>query len=208
MDTNEPAVRTIIDRDSLPKRFPTHLHDPEFWEHLGRAIASFGFLEDTLRRAYLVFTGTTLVALEEAEQEVKKWGAKLESIMTMQLWNLAKDFESAVNANPNSSTVNINELVADIKKAAELRNILCHGSWMLPDNEGRSLPRFSKKDRATGKIVQFADKIGIEHLSQVQAHVTDLICSVIDTVTHMGYQFPGGAGPGRQFYDRQKRSDI
>lgn len=208
MDANEPAIRTIVDRDSLPRRFPTHRHAPEFWEHLGRAIASFGFLEDTLRRAYLVFTGTTPVAPEEGEQEVKKWGAKLEKIMTMQLWNLAKEFEGAVNANPNGSIANIDELVADIKKAAELRNILCHGSWMLPDNEGKSLPRFSKKDRATGKIVQFADKIGIEYLSQVQAHVTDLICSVIDTVTHMGYQFPGGAGAGKEFYDRQKRSDI
>lgn len=76
---------------------------------------------------------------------------------------------------------------------------------MLPDNEGKSLPRFSKKDRATGGIVQFADKIGIEYLSQVQAHVTDLICSVIDTVTHMGYQFPGSAGPGKPIWQSDKR---
>ena len=200
MGDDEPVTRTIIDRERLPKMFPTHRHDPEFWEQLGRAIASFGFLEDTLKKAYFSFTGTTPVAPEDAERAVEQWGKKLEKIMIMQLWNLAKEFESAANANPNNSTENISELVADLKKAAELRNILCHGSWMLPDNEGKSLPRFSKIDRATGEVVQFADKIGIEYLSQVRAHVTELICSVIDTVTHMGYQFPGGAGPGKPIW--------
>lgn len=202
MAENNEVNRAIVDRENLPAMFPTHRHTPEFWEHLGRAIASFGFLEDTLKKAYFSFTGTTPVAPEEAERAVEQWGKKLEKIMTMQLWNLAKEFESAAIANPNNSTENITELVADIKKAAELRNMLCHGSWMLPDNEGKSLPRFSKKDRATGEIVQFADKIGIEYLSQVQAHVTDLICSVLDTVTHMGYQFPGGAGPGKPIWTR------
>ena len=202
---DEPATRAIIDRECLPKMFPTHRHDPEFWEHVGRAIASFGFLEDTLKKAYFSFTGTTPVAPEDAERAVEQWGKRLEKIMTMQLWNLAKEFEGAATANPSNSTENIGELVSDIKKAAELRNILCHGSWMLPDNEGKSLPRFSKKDRATGQIVLFADKIGIEYLSQVQAHVTDLICSVVDTVTHMGYQFPGGAGPGKPIWQSDKR---
>ena len=202
MGDDEPIVREIIDRERLPKMFPTHRHDPEFWEYLGRAIASFGFLEDTLKKAYLVFSGTTPIAPEEAEEAVEKWGIKVEKVMTMQLWNLAKEFEDAATANPSRSTENVGELVADIKKATELRNILCHGTWMLPDNEGKSLPRFSKKDRATGKIVQFSDNIGIEYLSQVQAHVTDLICSVVDTITHMGYQFPGGAGPGKPFHNR------
>ncbi|MGP1355007.1 hypothetical protein [Roseicyclus sp.] len=205
MGDDESVIRAIIDRESLPKMFPTHRHAPEFWEHLGRAIASFGFLEDTLKKAYFSLTGTTPVAREDAKRAVEQWGKRLEKVMTMRLWELANEFEGAATANPNRSTENIGELVADIKKAAELRNILCHGSWMLPDNEGKSLPRFSKKDRATGGIVQFADKIGIEYLSQVQAHVTDLICSVIDTVTHMGYQFPGSAGPGKPIWQSDKR---
>lgn len=200
MNDEESVVRAVTDRESLPKMFPTHRHDPEFWEHLGRAIASFGFLEDTLKKAYFSFTGTTPVAPEDAERAVEQWGKMLERIVIMQLWNLANEFEGAATANPNNSTENIGELVADIKKAAEIRNILCHGSWMLPDNEGKSLPRFWKKNLATGKISPFPDKIGIEYLTQVQAHVTDLICSVIDTVTHMGYQFPGGAGPGKPIW--------
>ena len=134
MGNDEPVTRAIIDRESLPKMFPTHRHDPEFWERLGRAIGSFGFLEDTLKKAYFSFTVTTPVAPEVAERSVERWGKSLEKIVTMQLWNLAHEFEAAATANPSNSTENIGELVADIKKAAELRNILCHGSWMLPDN--------------------------------------------------------------------------
>lgn len=50
--------RSIIDRDNLPGMFPTHRHEPEFWEHLGRAIASFGFLEEVLGKAIFAFTAT------------------------------------------------------------------------------------------------------------------------------------------------------
>ena len=202
MSEDGEVKRAITDRNGLPPQWPTHRHTPEFWEHLGRAIASFGFLEDTLRRGIFAFTGTRPIPPEEAEKAVAEWGKQLERIMTAQLWNLAKEFEDAANSNPNNSTENIGELVATIKEAASLRNTLCHGSWMVPDNEGKSLPRFTKKDRATGKLVQFESKVDIEFLSQVQAHVTDLICSVIDTVTHMGYQFPGGAGPGKPVVTR------
>jgi len=200
MAENGEVNRAIVDRNGLPPRWPTHRHTPEFWEHLGRAVASFGFLEDTLRRAIIAFTGTRPVPPDQAENAVKEWSGQLERILTMQLWSLAKEFEEAANSNPNTTTENIDELVAAIKEASVLRNALCHGSWMVPDNEGKSLPCFTKKDRATGEFVQFESKVDIEFLAQVQAHVADLICSVMDTVTRMGLQFPGSAGPGKRIW--------
>jgi hypothetical protein len=35
-----------IDQNGVPPQFPTHLHSSVFWEHLGRAVATFGFLEE------------------------------------------------------------------------------------------------------------------------------------------------------------------
>lgn len=193
--------RAVTDLARLPHQWPTHCHSPEFWEHLGRAVASFGFLEDALRKTIFAYTGTTPVAPENAEFAVNEWAKKLESIMTMQLWNLAKEFEEAALANPKNSTENISELVGAIKRASGLRNVLCHGSWMVPDKEGQSLPHFTKRDHATRELVQFEARVNVAFLVQVQAHVAELICSVIDTITHMGYQFPGGAGPGKKIWD-------
>ncbi len=202
MTEGDKVNSAIIDRDSLPPKWPTHRHAPEFWEQLGRAIACFGFLEDVLRSAIFAFTGTRPVPQEEAEEAVKEWNGHLELIMTTQLWNLAEAFEKAANTNPNTTIKNIDELVAAIKEAAKVRNALCHGSWMVPDSDGKSVPRFVRKDRKTGKLVVFESKIDIQYLSQVQDHVADLSCAVIDTVTHMGYQFPGSAGPGKPVWTR------
>ena len=33
--------------------------------------------------------------------------------------------------------------------------------------------------------------------AQLQKHVSELICSVINTLTHMGWEFPGGGGLGK-----------
>jgi hypothetical protein len=50
--------RSIIDRDRLPPLFPTHGHSPQFWEQLGRTIATYGFLEEALGKAIFAFTAT------------------------------------------------------------------------------------------------------------------------------------------------------
>ena len=57
----------FIDSDGLPEKFPTHRHEPKFWESLGRAIATFGFLEEVLGKAIFSFTATR--PYEEAEIE-------------------------------------------------------------------------------------------------------------------------------------------
>jgi hypothetical protein len=50
--------RFRVDFDKLPAQFPTHRHPVEFWEALGRVVATFGFLEETLGKAIFSFTAT------------------------------------------------------------------------------------------------------------------------------------------------------
>lgn len=57
--TNESKVKGfVVDIDKLPANFPTHRHDPAFWEALGRTVATFGFLEEVLGKAIFAFTAT------------------------------------------------------------------------------------------------------------------------------------------------------
>jgi hypothetical protein len=65
----------------------------------------------------------------------------------------------------------------------------------VPDAAGKAPLYFLNK-----KIERFDTPVDTAWLRQVRAHVVNLICTVIDLVTTMGWQFPGGAGPGEEIW--------
>jgi hypothetical protein len=173
--------------------FPTHKHSPQFWEHLGRAVATFGFLEEVLAKAIFAFTATREYPEEDIEDAYQAWLPQLERALTASLKSLARAYGKAAKENPKCRTQNIDELVARLEKAADLRNVLAHASWnKAPDDNGASVPRFVNRDK-----LSFDDAVDIDYLKRIQIGVADLACSVMDTVTHMGHEFPGSAGPGK-----------
>jgi hypothetical protein len=194
---DDEVNRSIIHRDKLPPLFPTHRHSPQFWEQLGPTIATYGFLEEVLGKAIFAFTATRNYSVEEIDAAYQAWLPQLERALTDQLWNLAESYGKAARDNPATTTKNVDELVEDIKKATIIRNVLCHGSWRTPNANGASVPLFVNRQQQV-----FDTAIDIAYLKQAQAHVPELACNVIDTVTHMGWQFPGGAGPGKPIMER------
>ena len=185
--------RTIVDRENLPEAFPTHHLSSEFWEHLGRAVASFGCLEEILGKAIFAFTATRRYPANEIEDEYRRWIPKLERALTEPLKALADSYAKSVRDHPDASIQNIDELKADLYSAADIRNMLCHGSWRLPDSEGFSAPYFINKRKEI-----CTTRIDILYLKDVRTGVSELCCNVVDTVTHMGWAFPGSYGPGQR----------
>jgi len=194
---DDEVKRSIIDREKLPLMFPTHRHSPQFWEQLGRAIATYGFLEEVLGKAIFAFTATRKYSPDESDAAYRKWLPQLERALTDPLGKLAESYWTAARNNPAITTENVDELVDEIKKATFIRNVLCHGSWGTPNANGASVPLFVTRQKQV-----FETAIDIAFLEQVQAHIAGLACSVMDTVTHMGWQFPGGAGPGKPILER------
>jgi hypothetical protein len=145
-----------------------------------------------LGKAIFAFTATRRYSAEEIDAAYQAWLPELERAVTDQLCNLAETYGKAAKANHAKTTENVGELVEDIKNAAVIRNVLCHGSWRTPDANGASVPLFVNRRKEI-----FNSAIDVACLQKVQAHVAKLACSVVDTVTHMGWQFPGGAGPGK-----------
>ncbi|TIS99179.1 MAG: hypothetical protein E5W87_22835 [Mesorhizobium sp.] len=181
----------LIDRERLPPEFPTHLHSAAFWETLGRAIATYGFLEETLGKAIFAFTGTRETADDAIEAEFGKWLVTLRRALIDPLGGLIDAYDRAVQNHPGATISNLPDLIHDLRAAATLRNVLCHGSWRAPDEDGRAVPLFvDRKDRI------FETPIDVAYLEQTQRHVVELICAVVNSVTHMGWQFPGSKGPG------------
>jgi hypothetical protein len=185
----------VVDVDGLPGRFPTHRHAGAFWESLGRAVATFGFLEEILGKAIFAFTATTSYNDSEIEQAYALWRPSLERALSDSLGGLITAYEAAVLEHPGSSALNLAELMTGLRNAAELRNVLCHGSWRPPDNSGSSLPFYVDRK---GRIVDSC--FDARSLDQIQRHVADLACAVMDTVTSMGWRFPGSGGPGRPIW--------
>jgi hypothetical protein len=163
---------------------------------LGRTVATFGFLEEVLGKAIFAFTATRRYkTAEEVRTAYEAWLPQLQRALTDQLWKLSETYGKAVRSNSDSIIGNTNELVEDIKAAAKIRNVLCHCSWRIPDENGKSLPLFINQNHE-----KFDTLIDIAFLEQVQQHVNELACCVIDSVTHMGWRFPGGAGPGETIW--------
>jgi len=191
--------RYVVQSKDLPVLFPTHKHEAAFWENLGRTIATFGFLEEILSKAIFSFTATKPYSEEEAMEAYEKWLPQLENSLSDQIWNLTESYGKAVREHPQSTIENLDELLEHLKEASKIRNVLCHGSWRTPTSNGASIPFFVNRKKEI-----FETPIDNRFLLQVQKHVSELICSVINTVTHMGWQFPGGNGLVNQFGNNGK----
>ena len=189
--------KCIINQGKLPDKFPTHLHQSDFWESLGRTIASFGFLEEVLSKAIFAFTATRPYEEHEVEKAYEEWLPKLERVLSDQLGGLINTYGKAIKEHPKADYDETKGLLDDLRKASKVRNVLCHGSWRPPNDAGESLPLFVNRQKEV-----FDTKVDCAFLDQVQRHATCLACEVINTVTLMGFQFPGSTGPGKVIWER------
>lgn len=196
---NKKLQRHVIDRSALPNKYPTHAHDAQFWEALGRAVATFGFLEDVLARAIFALTATTRYEEHELAGAYEAWLPTLAKALVDPLGGLIGPYESALRKHSDSEVQNFDELLQDLRKALALRNVICHGFWGAPDAAGATVPSFINRNKEV-----FATPINAPCLAQIQRATNELACAVIDTVTHMGWQFPGSTGPGEPVWSRQK----
>lgn len=183
--------RYFIDRSNLPIDFPTHLHTAIFWASLGRTVATFGLLEEVLCSAIFAFTVTRPYDEAEINEAYEQWLPKLPRTLSDTLVGLIDTFGDSVRKHPDATFCSLAELLDNMKAASKIRNALCHGSWRCPDDIGASIPFF-----VTKKNERFETPIDDAWLEQTRLHVVTLICDVINTVTQMGWQFPGSAGPG------------
>lgn len=100
---------------------------------------------------------------------------------------------------PDATISNLDELLEQLKETSKLRNVICHGSWRTPNSEGASIPFFVNRQQE-----KFETAIDVAFLFQLQKRVSELACAVVETVTHMGWQFPGSSGPGKVIWESRK----
>jgi hypothetical protein len=200
----EPHERQgyVVDLNSLPPAFPTHLHSPEFWEQLGRTVATFGHLEEVLGKAIFALTATVPYGEVEVEGAFERWLPTLERALIEPLGGLIESYGKAYRSHPEAKFSNLDDLLNELRRASEIRNVICHGSWgRRPDVEGQSIPLFVNRQKEV-----FTTPVGIDFLRQTQRAAAELSCHVINSITSMGWQFPGTRGPGSVIYPEKTPS--
>lgn len=188
---NDDEHGNVVELDKLPQHLSTLHMPPDFWEGLGRAVADFGYLEDVLGRAIHAMTTWPHDGQVLSEQEFEAWLKEQDRARSEPLRNLISKFVSLANS-PAQQSYGVERVSIKLRELAEIRNVICHGCWMMPGQSGYSIPSFMKPN---GDI--FNAPIDIDYLANLGRNVEFLACEVINVVTVTGCQFPGSGGPGR-----------
>lgn len=190
-----------VDITTIPLLFPTNKCTPEFWEALGRTIASFGFLEEILGKAIFALTAIQTYHTEaEAQEAYAKWPKKLKCAITDSLGKLIHTYGEELKKQENLKIRDPDALIARMKELSNIRNALCHGSWQIPDEQGNVRLRFRYKN-----FSPFTETINLNRLHDIQDQIVSISISVINSITLTGWNFPGVHGPGKDILPLNKK---
>ncbi len=119
----------VVDLNSLPPLFPTHLHSAEFWEQLGRTVATFGHLEEVLGKAIFALTATVRYDEAEIQGAFERWLPTLERALTDPLGGLIEIVREGL---PQSSGRHVRQSRRSAgRTAARVRNSQCPVSRLM-----------------------------------------------------------------------------
>lgn len=202
---NAQSDGTVMDTGQMPENFPTNLHDKEFWEWLGRLVATFGYLEVVLKKAIYYFQTSRPYPEKEIDEAYQTWELKFQSVLSGTLTKLVDAYQVAVIAHPEASPgTGFPAVLEDLRRVAKLRNALCHANWPPPDENGASLPYVLDR-----KLNEFATPVDVAYLKKSQQEVAWLANEVGSTLTSMGMILPGTNSSGTSLApDRQSKSLI
>jgi len=183
--------------ENLPKDFPTHAANEEFWVELGRTVATFGFLEEILGKAIFALTATRDYSEDKIEKELERWFPTLLKALSDPLNGLIEKYLSELKKHPDNVLENILEFEADLKQLPSIRNVLCHGSWRPLDDKGFSKPFYCNRK---GEI--WDSEIDVQYLRQVRMAARNQSVNVVNSITSMGWSFPGSDKAGTPIWPK------
>lgn len=92
---------------------------------LGRAVASFGQLEEALKRTIFTLTRKDL-GQDASQAELEDWLQRMEDLADDSLGTLVDSFRAAAK---QAGTRDHRPLLAQLDEIRRKRNLLCHASW-------------------------------------------------------------------------------
>ena len=113
---------------------------------MGRTIATFGMLEDTLGKALFTATAQKHVAEgKELEREMAAWEKPVTKGLSDALTMVSGKVKAAWKEHDGELSAEHATIIEEIKELAKERNRLCHGAWMAFKTEDEGLVRYYLK---------------------------------------------------------------
>ena len=193
---DEQVTSAVVNRAKLPSDWPTHKGSREFWEEIGRTVASFGFLEDTLARARFAVAGSR----ERKEDEIdeifiqKKWIQSLEVSLYDNLNGLTKRIRKAFMDDGRIPQEVGAEIVERLERLKDWRNALCHGAWTHFAANGCANLRFIRKADDGPEPEMLDGRLSREEIARIRTEVVDLTISLVKVRSHSVFRFQVALG--------------
>lgn len=111
----------------------------DFAAALGQAVASFGWLEEIIKRTIYALDRARL-ADDLTHKELQTWLTHMDNIADDSMGTLIEQLDAAMRRHPGlRERIRITDRLSEIKQR---RNLFCHASWRPAEEKGRWHPAF------------------------------------------------------------------
>ncbi|MDO5621049.1 MAG: hypothetical protein Q4G24_06215 [Paracoccus sp. (in: a-proteobacteria)] len=159
-------------------RAPARLPD-EFAARIGHCIASFGFLEEALKRCIYALAAQRL-GENPGEAALRRWLTRMDDIADDSLGTLIDAFSAELHRHPHADDDPM--LIAALRALKDDRNLLCHASWKL--DEGA----FWRPDFINTRGHQFQGQVSPADLDDILEQSLALSRQVVDIMRRTGIE--------------------
>ncbi len=182
MRTYLPLDRAIFHPD-----WPLSRDNSAFWEELGKAVAAFGYLENTLVSACYSLTPPPADPRNIRAEQIPahlQWYAEVEAFRADSLHVLAGRFDKLLRKDGRVPHTVRDELRKRLEELRHWRNSLCHGAWFGFSGDGDGvLSHYTMKNK---QVTQFPPMVSLKDLAELRARVVDAIVTVEEAASVAG----------------------
>ena len=169
--------------------WPTHKGTSDFWEELGRAVATFAWLEFAMRRTFIALTWSQRCASETEALAILPDAEKqsVASVTDTFHW-LTKKIEGVFDVDSRVSLEGGQWIVNSLREIGNYRNALCHGAWIRFGEDGSGQLLYVRK---TGKreYEPYRQSFSSAQIRDIRNHSTEVARRLLDIEMSTGFEF-------------------